>query len=554
MVNPRAYGFICLFLLIFSLTNSHYTMGQEYKIHVDSQLVMQTHFSSVSYRNSEINQILLDHWKNDFLFSQVADSSATDCYIHRGTKYPFVIDQIYDNQAGRIANKKTNVSVFEFTFSQLEYWSNHGYPFASFQMDSIRRIKESYQATLILDKGPFMKFDTLFLINKVKTDKAYIEKTLEIDRNAAFSEAAFTSINKKIGRLPYLALQQIPDLAFEDDAATVYLDLKEQASNSFEGVVGLLPGQSSGKVLITGYLDFELNNLFRSGKSFSFDWNRFAAQSQTMQLNYSHPYLLDTRLLFDLGFSLLKQDTSFLNQQWNLSVGTYLGQNGKLKIDYTSANANLISTDPVLIRKNNVVDYDRDLYSLSSEFNNYYIPFGFTNGWKTWVSAAIGQKRIIKNPNIDNQFYDSIAIKSNVLKVEMKFKYQQAVSKQLMFFHQIESGMIRNDQILKNEMFRIGGLRTLRGFNENFFFSDQFVLSRMELRQYFERSSYFMLFYDQLYYQLETKTDFPVGFGVGLALSASNSLFNFAMAIGRSSEIPFDFSNAKIHFGYISKF
>ncbi|MFT6866513.1 MAG: hypothetical protein ACJA08_001344 [Cyclobacteriaceae bacterium] len=555
MVKPRLFSFIWSLRMIILLAYSHQSWSQDCKIYVDSVLVIQSQFKSLYHRNAETNKLLLNLWKDNYLFAQISDSSSNEIYIHKGDKYPFVVGAL-DESNKQLINKmgKKSISPFQHAEAQIKYWSDHGYPFATFHLSGIQKSRDSYTADLMLSKGPFIDFDTLFLVHKIKTDEAYIEKTLDLERGTPFSETSFQSIEKKIARLPYLTLTQTPDIAFENESATVYLEFEERSSNSFEGVVGLLPGQSSGKALITGYLDLELTNLFGSGKGFSFNWNRFASQSQAMEMEYSHPFFLDTRMLIDFGFSLLKQDTSFVNQEWNLSLGTFLGQTGIIKANYTSSNANLITTSQQVISSNNIVDYNRDIYSFSTELNNYDIPFGFKEGLKTYASMAIGQKRIRKNPNVDNQFYDSITLKSNLIKAAFKLKYQQKIHKQLTVYHQLESGLIRNNQVLRNEMFRIGGLRSMRGFNENFFYADQYALSRLEIRQYFERESYFMIFYDQLYYQYESIEDFPLGLGLGLTLSANNSLFNFAMAVGKSRDIPFDLSTAKIHFGYISRF
>ena len=50
------------------------------------------------------------------------------------------------------------------------------------------------------------------------------------------------------------------------------------------------------------------------------------------------------------------------------------------------------------------------------------------------------------------------------------------------------------------------------------------------------------------------EAEWPVGLGTGLSLETNSGVFSFAMALGRTKEIPWDISNAKIHFGYISQF
>ncbi|MEP4531815.1 MAG: hypothetical protein ABJ004_01935 [Cyclobacteriaceae bacterium] len=554
MMKQRFYRTFFVVILIGISGLFHQSIGQTHGIFVDSLLVKEVAGGESQIHSATI-EILRDLWKKNYLFAQVVQQYDSLTQIHRGDMHPFSIRAIHSTDSSYVdAHPRGKKSALARIESLQKQWANTGYPFARFWLHDIRPEASGYSARLLIDRGPYISFDTLFLLSKTKTDPAYIEKTLGLPRGESYSEERFQSIRASMTRLPYLSLRAVPDISFENEEATIYLDLEEKSTNSFEGVVGVLPGQNDGKVLITGYFDLELNNLFRTGKAFGLEWNRFAAQSQSINMSYDHPFFLETRLLFGVDFSLFKQDTSFVNQALDLSFGTYLGSKGSFKGTYHRSNANLISTDEQLLHNQNQVDYRRDIYGISFEVNNYKIPFGFSEGWKLKAAAAAGTKKIRRNPALDEHFYDTLKLKSNLFKFDFHFKYQKLIARQLAFNHRFESGYIHNDQILNNEMYRLGGLHSFRGFNENFFFAQEYFVNQLELRQYFESDSYFMLLFDQLYYQNRDNLDTPIAFGLGLVLSANNSLFNFAMAVGKSSDIPLNLSAAKIHFGFTSKF
>ena len=138
--------------------------------------------------------------------------------------------------------------------------------------------------------------------------------------------------------------------------------------------------------------------------------------------------------------------------------------------------------------------------------------------------------------------------------VEATLAYQLEVAKRQTFFHHIQSGFLQNDQLLKNERYRIGGLTSLRGFNEKNFFVDGYVLSRAEFRSFFEDRSYAYVFYDQLFLSTGAMRDQPFGIGLGFALETSAGQFSFALAMGKSDDQQFAFDNMKAHFGYVSRF
>jgi len=112
---------------------------------------------------------------------------------------------------------------------------------------------------------------------------------------------------------------------------------------------------------------------------------------------------------------------------------------------------------------------------------------------------------------------------------------------------------LANRQDFSNQLYRIGGLQTLRGFNEQFFFTSSYFISQMEWRLFFEEESYLFAFYDQGFLHTE-RWQLPLGLGGGFSLLTNSGLFSFALAVGRSQDIPFELANMKIHFGYLSRF
>jgi hemolysin activation/secretion protein len=125
-------------------------------------------------------------------------------------------------------------------------------------------------------------------------------------------------------------------------------------------------------------------------------------------------------------------------------------------------------------------------------------------------------------------------------------------------FHRIRAKAIYNEVLFGNDLFRLGGLNTLRGFNELEFFANQYALSNLEFRWLWSKESYFLLFYDQSFYQIKLKniqnSDQPAGLGIGLVLATTNGIFRLVYSLGSSATQSFNFNTAKVHFGFTSKF
>lgn len=116
---------------------------------------------------------------------------------------------------------------------------------------------------------------------------------------------------------------------------------------------------------------------------------------------------------------------------------------------------------------------------------------------------------------------------------------------------------MRNENLFLNDFFRIGGLKSIRGFNENFFYARSFGYFNLEQRLFFERSSYLMVFVDGGILEnpyFANPMDYPVSFGAGLNLETGSGIFRFIYGVGKSDLQPLEFSYSRIHFGYLARF
>ena len=111
--------------------------------------------------------------------------------------------------------------------------------------------------------------------------------------------------------------------------------------------------------------------------------------------------------------------------------------------------------------------------------------------------------------------------------------------------------------IFENELFRFGGLNTLRGFNEEQLFASTKGQLTFEYRFLLDENSNVFFFYDQCFYEntsVSYKNDHPLGFGGGISFGSKIGIFSITYALGREQANPIDFRSSKIHFGYTAYF
>jgi len=122
----------------------------------------------------------------------------------------------------------------------------------------------------------------------------------------------------------------------------------------------------------------------------------------------------------------------------------------------------------------------------------------------------------------------------------------------------VQTGYTFNENLFDNELLRIGGLKTLRGVDEEAIFASFYSIQTLEYRFLLEQNSFLYLFTDAAYYEKKTKdnylSDRPYSFGLGISFETNAGIFSVSYAIGKQFDNPVQFRSAKIHFGFISFF
>lgn len=521
------------------------------KAQVQSQLIVNGEvYDEVQFQDSlglvnHVNKIFANWINQGFFFSGVDSvqnlQNQVHVYLHKGEK-----------TKAKLENFKGK-KLHGYLTRRLKSYSNSGYPFASIRLDSPEISNDLLTGNLLIDPGPEINYDSAYFFSELKTNHSYIYQLLDIEPGSVFSERGYRFIPQKIERSSFLSFQRPTDLSFKDNKAKAFLDIKEEASSTFQGVIGLQQVQS-GKTTAVGSIALDIQNLFRSGKQFKLVWERFAEESQNLNVFYKHPFLLNSKLSPSFSFNILKQDTTFLTRRTAIGLHTYVTPKTELFLEFETTNGTLLSTELETVSNSGLADFKRRVYSLQLS-RGHLTTLERLKKAATWrIMASGGNKDIEENLSVPDSYYDTIQIETSFYRFEAMFAYQLKVWRRQSFFQHVNAGMLQNDELLSNEMYRLGGLNSLRGFNEKEFFADSYILSRTEFRSFFEDRSYAYVFYDHLFFSRDSQSDQPFGLGLGFALATSAGQFSFALAVGNSADQNISFSTMKAHFGYISRF
>lgn len=458
---------------------------------------------------------------------------------------------------GRPFNYAEVASIFGKVLDASE---NLGFPFASVALDSIERSETRISAALNVDLGPFITFDTLKVTGNSKTKKEYLSRFLQIRPSTPFSQKKVDLGIRQIRNLPYLRWSGEPELSFQNEQATLYLPLEDRRVNSIDGIIGFLPNELEGnRMLVTGQFDLALHNVAGRGRSYELHWQRFNQFSQNLNVSALEPLLFGSGVDMKASFSLLKEDTTFLNRDFRIDFGYRFGVGSYLRFFSRRQAADLLAVSGLseLTELPEVGDFRFNNYGIGLEQSWLDDRFFPRRGSLAQMEFAIGNKNIIKNTAIPNEVYDGVSLRTLQFYLKGHFEKYFYLNSRWGVLTRLAGGLMDNSNLFVNDLFRLGGLKTIRGFNENFFFAQNYTYLNFEPRYYFDTYSYFMIFADvgRLGNSVQgLVNDYPYALGLGFSLETEGGIFNFIYGMGGSNTQDFALNLSKVHFGYTGRF
>jgi outer membrane protein assembly factor BamA len=455
-------------------------------------------------------------------------------------------------KAGRLAAAQEKI---------IQVHENNGYPFASTYISQLQMDGPILSGNLQVEEHGRFLIDTIHIKGEARISPAYLEKLTAVQTGDVYREDRVRNLSNRIRETTFLEEIRPFELEYFEGKVDVYTYLKKARANQFNGILGILPNnEQTGRLLVTGDLHLSLVNPFGKGEQFYIAWRSLQPLSQELDLSVSWPYLFNSSIGFGLDFSLLKQDTSFFSINPVVDLRFFLGGTNYFHAFLDFFNSSLISTWGL---ENAVVlppyaDVTSSLYGLGIQYNNLDYYFNPLKGWEIRSRFGIGSKKIHRNPALPESVYASVRETSTQLKATADIRFFQSLARRFTLHAASRTGYIRNEDLFANELFRLGGIRTLRGVDENSLFASFYSLGTLEVRFLFERNSSVYLFFDGGYYEKDLPddfvADFPLGFGAGINLATRAGIFSLNYALGKQFDNPVNIGNAKIHVGYINRF
>ncbi len=442
-------------------------------------------------------------------------------------------------------------NLFRYVKKQIDNKANSGYPFAAITFDTLHYPAEKKVVVVAkLDEGPFVVQGAVVQEGDTSIPSALIAKALRIKKDLPFSYRRFQMLPLLIRQLGFAEMVKNPELEFFGNQAVVHVFLVRRKASYFTGILGILPGsETGGGTILTGNIDAGFVNLFNKGVTFDLKWNRFAPQSQMAEINVSVPYLFFNGLSVESGFELFRQDSAINRRRAEIRISSSPGSEWKYTVGYKS----LASSGFESLQGNSRIRITNRAASLTFQ-KLFPIVSGIDLQKRQFSFSLIPVLKTLEAPESAEKNYPQLET-SLAWKYPFRFPYRRFVVQ--------TSGSIQtlySERITLQDQYRIGGNNSVRGFNENFFYTTQHALISVQPQFLVDNSLLVGVFSDAFFFnsglnnQFFSHTAWALGFGIAAELDLGNNLVRISLANGFTEDIPLDFQTTKIHFGYFARF
>ncbi len=494
----------------------------------------------------------------------VTTGDTVHCTVHLGKQYRWA-----HLSAGTVPTEIASASGFRERFysgrpvtppqlerlfnSLINQCENNGYPFAKAWLDSIVEQGDGLSARLQLQLGRQVVLDSVVVKGTARINPRYLQAYIGIAPGDLYNELLVRQVDQRTRELPFVTTRHPAYLLFNPEQTKLYLFLDARKASNFNGIIGVARDPISGKVQFTGDMDLKLRNALHRGEAIDLNWRSLQDRSQDLKLGFNLPYVFNTPFGTDLGLKLFKQDTTFLEVNARAGLEYLLQRGDKVRAFVNNKSSKRLGQQ--LVAAPGLADVNITSYGLGLHREHFDYRFNPRRGSALDAEGSAGKKRsttALINDTIDN--------------VHRSMQYE--LTGQLVWHIPLgrrgtlrlagQAGSMVNDRLYANELFRIGGIKSLRGVAEASIYASSYAIGTAEYRFLFEENSNLFLFVDQAWWEDQSRgallTDTPLGVGVGTSFETKAGIFAISYALGRQFNNPVELRNGKVHFGFSSLF
>ena len=418
------------------------------------------------------------------------------------------------------------------TLSKLE---NQGYPLSKVQLIDLDLNKGKMTASLSIELNQKRILNDIVIKGYDQFSLGHKKNLLRRYKDKSFNQEIVKNIQQDFEKLNFISLTKSPEILFTKDTTKIYVYIEKSKPNKFDGFVGF-SNDKNNNLTFKGYLDLLLVNPLNSGESLSIYWKSDGENQKTFNIETEFPYVFKSRFGIKANLNIFKKDSLFQNTKTALDFGYFFNYSTRLYLGFQSTE----SSDIQNINNGTISDYKNKFITANFEFtktrnDDYLFPE------KSKLIAKLGFGSRNSNFSKNNQIYANLEW-SHILFLDSKNNIH--IKSQNYF--------LQSNQYIVNELYRFGGIHSIRGFNENSLQGNVFSSILTEYRYVIAPNLYIHSITDYGYFKdtLSKENNNLLGFGFGFGLLTKNGFLNLIYANGSTKNQSIKLSNSLIHLSF----
>lgn len=554
--NSNSLKRFLIFTFAFFYLNS-FSQNLHLTIDAENEKATKT-IDSLDYKKKHANaksvieegNLVLDRLtKLGFIESEILETKKTnDSTFHLvfvvGKKTDFIHIYIGAAFSSYFDDKKDTLKI---RFEETENFLNEilaklerkGFSLARLKLVNFKKEKNALFAELVLEAGNHRQLNDIVINGYEKFPEGHKKNIKRLYRNKTFNQENLKKINDDFNKFRFVNQTRYPEILFTKDTTKVYVYLEKSKPNKFDGYIGF-SNDDEDKVNFNGYLDLLLVNSLNVGEEFTLYWKSDGNEQRTFNVGIELPYIFRSPFGLKASLNIFKQDSTFQNTKTAIDLGYYFNYNTRLYVGYQSTE----SSDIQNTNNFSISDFENSFLTSTFEFLDFKTDdFLFPERTRIDLKAGFGKRNSKLESN--KQTFLDFNIRHNIyLNDKNSFNIKS------------QNFYLQSDNYIINELYRFGGINSIRGFNENSLQANLFTSILTEYRYILAPSIYVHSIIDYGYYQDKTSdiNDRLLGIGFGFGLLTKNGLLNLVYANGSTKEQTIKLSNSIIHISFKSTF
>jgi outer membrane protein assembly factor BamA len=437
----------------------------------------------------------------------------------------------------------------------------NGYPTARTTITSMVIAGDTLITLAQANPGRHYLWDTLEVKGSLSINNLILQRLLRIRSEQPYDKQLLTGIDRHLNTLSFITRKGSYSLILTDDGkARVVLPLDKQPASNFNGIIGFGPNQQDPqKLVLSGDLSLQLVNAFARAEEMSMKWTGIQGDQQ-LTLQYRQPYL--TFLPFGImgRFHLFRKGELYytLQQRCGVMVVPAPGRLFTTWVQLTNSRVLDRSVFDNALKLPAMTDYTTRMFGIEYRIQQLDFATNPSSGVFLRGELGAGSKELLTSTDIPENLFEGIPISNRHAMGQVHLEFFIPLTSRWVIRPAIQGSGVYGNGTTENSLFLIGGINTIRGFDEQSIRASSYALGSLEIRYRFEQESHFKLFLDGGWTEVKLpatyQKDTPYGFGAGLTLPSPAGILQVSYAWGIQQGNPLDFRTGRLHFGLDARF